>query len=48
MTVKNFPEIKPSYGNRKNVTPNVAVIKLGDGYEQRQRIGLNFYRREYD
>ena len=37
----NFPSIQPTYGMRKNSSPNTKVIKLGDGYEHRLIFGLN-------
>ena len=39
-----MPEIfiwKPQRGYSAERTPNVAVVKLGDGYEQRQTKGIN-------
>lgn len=39
-----MPEIftwKPQRGYSVERTPNVAVVKLGDGYEQRQKKGIN-------
>ena len=36
-----FPSIEPSYGFTKQQRPLKQVVKLGDGYEQRQTIGLN-------
>tara|TARA_R100000231_G_scaffold38005_2_gene33331 strand:- start:6130 stop:6723 length:594 start_codon:yes stop_codon:yes gene_type:complete len=35
-----FPLIQPTYGTRKNSTPNVRVTRLGDGYEFRALFGL--------
>ena len=36
-----FPSIEPSYGFTKSQTPLKQVVKLGDGYEQRLKVGLN-------
>ncbi len=36
-----FPSIEPSYGFTKTQTPLKQVVKLGDGYEQRLKVGLN-------
>lgn len=39
-----MPEIftwSPQKGYSADCTPNVAVVKLGDGYEQRQAKGIN-------
>lgn len=36
-----------SYDASKVVTPNAKVIKFGDGYEQRQGIGINRKSRKF-
>ena len=36
-----FPSIEPSYGFTKSQKPLKQVVKLGDGYEQRLKVGLN-------
>jgi phage-related protein len=36
-----------SYDATKTVTPPVKVIKLGDGYEQRQAFGINRKPRKF-
>ena len=35
-----FPDIKPTYGTRKNNAPVNRVIRLADGFEQRIVFGL--------
>ena len=35
-----FPDIKPSYGSRKNNAPDFRVVKFADGYEHRIVFGL--------
>jgi len=35
-----FPDIKPSYGTRKNNAPINRVIRFADGYEHRIVFGL--------
>ena len=35
-----FPDIKPSYGTRKNNAPVNRVIRFADGFEQRIVFGL--------
>ena len=35
-----FPDIKPSYGTRKNNAPINRVIRFADGFEQRIVFGL--------
>ena len=37
----NFPAITPRYGITKTSKPNVRVVQYGDGYQQRQAVGLN-------
>lgn len=37
----------PTYDATKTITPTVKVIKLGDGYEQRQGAGINRQPRKY-
>ena len=35
-----FPAINPSFGQRKNSSPNIKSVRFADGYEQRQLIGI--------
>lgn len=45
-----MPEIftwSPQKGYSAERTPNVAVVKLGDGYEQRQTKGINHLMDKY-
>lgn len=45
-----MPEIftwSPQKGYSAERTPNVAVVKLGDGYEQRQTKGINTLMAKY-
>tara|TARA_R100000353_G_scaffold48568_2_gene38609 strand:- start:992 stop:1336 length:345 start_codon:yes stop_codon:yes gene_type:complete len=35
-----FPDIKPSYGSRKNNAPDFRLIRFADGYEHRITFGL--------
>ncbi|GKX58341.1 phage tail protein [Leminorella grimontii] len=37
----------PAPGMTVNTEPSVAVVKLGDGYEQRQKKGINNMLRKY-
>ena len=36
-----FPDIKPTYGQRKKSQPKTRTIRFGDGYEHRLSFGLN-------
>ena len=35
-----FPDINPSFGQRKSSQPNIKSIRYADGFEQRQLIGI--------
>ena len=35
-----FPDIKPTYGQRKRSRPNTRTIRFADGYEHRLLFGL--------
>ena len=35
-----FPDIKPTYGQRKKSQPKTRTIRFGDGYEHRLLFGL--------
>ena len=36
-----FPSITPQYSTQETVEQDSLRIKLGDGYEQRLKVGLN-------
>lgn len=36
-----FPSINPDYGAQKRSQPNLKIVKFGDGYEQRLKVGLH-------
>jgi len=38
---------RATYDASRTITPTVKVITFGDGYEQRQGIGINRQRRKY-
>tara|TARA_R100000231_G_scaffold107546_1_gene79567 strand:+ start:521 stop:868 length:348 start_codon:yes stop_codon:yes gene_type:complete len=42
-----FPNIKPTYGQKKNSSPNTRIIRFGDGYEHRLLFGLNQNPKEF-
>ena len=42
-----FPNIKPTYGQRKTSRPKTRTIKFGDGYEHRLLLGLNQNPKEF-
>lgn len=42
-----FPNIKPTYGQRKTSKPKTRTIKFGDGYEHRLLFGLNQNPKEF-
>ena len=42
-----FPAITPSYGAQKSSSPKLQVVKFGDGYEQRVKIGINQNPKEW-
>ena len=35
-----FPNIKPTYGQRKKSKPKTRIVRFGDGYEHRLLLGL--------
>ena len=45
-----FPDIKPTYGTRKNNKPIVKTVRFADGYEHRIPFGLitNQNPKEFD
>tara|TARA_R100001440_G_scaffold65276_1_gene86094 strand:+ start:184 stop:525 length:342 start_codon:yes stop_codon:yes gene_type:complete len=46
--VASFPSINPIYGTKKTSSPNIRVIRFGDGYEHRVSFGLNQDPKIYD
>ena len=47
MALRTFPDVPPSPGSGPSTDVRVLRVRLGDGYEQVSRDGLNSVRRSY-